>query len=48
MEYKSNNYLITNYHVISESIKDCEIEIWNKNIIKLDFNNRYITYLKNQ
>ena len=46
MEYKSNNYLITNYHIISEKIKDIEIEIWNKNIYKWNLNDRYIEYME--
>lgn len=46
MEYKSNNYLITNCHVIEENISDIEIEIWNKNIYKLNLNNRYVKYIE--
>ena len=46
MEYKSNNYLITNYHVISENIKDIEIEIWNNKKYNLNLNNRYVKFIK--
>ena len=46
MEYNSNKYLITNYHVISEKTKDIEIEIWNKNISELNLNNRFVKYIK--
>ena len=45
IDYNSNKYLITNYHVISKEKKKIEIEIWDKSNIKLDLNNRYIIYL---
>ena len=34
-------YLITCYHVINPEVKNIEIEIWNKKIMKLKLNNRY-------
>jgi S1-C subfamily serine protease len=46
MEYKSNKYLITNYHVISEKTKNIEIEIWNKSTSEFNLNNRFIKYIK--
>ena len=42
MIYNQNNYLFTNYHIVSEKIKNIEIEIWNQNIIPLNLNNRYM------
>ena len=40
--------LITNYHVINPSLENgnIEIEIHNKNKMKLKFNNRYIKYIE--
>ena len=40
--------LITNYHVINPSLENekIEIEIHNKNKMKLKFNNRYTKYLE--
>ena len=48
MEYKSNYYLLTNYHVLPQKVKnsDIEIEIWNKTTSKFNLNNRFIKYLK--
>ena len=46
MIINSQNYLITNYHVINENIKNIEIELTNKQIIKLNLNNRIIKYIK--
>ena len=46
MNYNSWKFLITNYHLISETIKEIEIEIWNKNTKILSLNNRYIKYIK--
>ena len=46
MEYKSENYVITAYHIISNNIKNIEIQIWNKKIIKLNLDNRYLILLK--
>ena len=46
MTINSKNYLITNYHVINENIKNTEIELSNKQLIKLDLNNRIIKYIK--
>ena len=42
----SLHYLITNYHVINENIKNenIEIEIYNKKKMKLNLNNRNIKY----
>ena len=45
IDYNSNKYLITNYHIISKEKKQIEIEIWDKSNIKLNLNNRYIIYL---
>ena len=45
LEYNSNYYLVTNYHVVSEVINNIEIEIWNKNLTKLNLNNRNIKFL---
>ena len=41
-------YLITNYHIINPNVinNHIEIEIWNKKIIKLDLNDRTITYIE--
>ena len=47
MEINDNQkYLITNYHVISQETlnEDIEIEIYNHNKMKLNFNNRDIKY----
>ena len=38
-------YLITCYHVINPEVKNIEIEIWNKKIMKLKLNNRYVKYI---
>ena len=46
MEYKSENYVITAYHIISNNIKNIEIQIWNKKIIKLNLDNRNLILLK--
>ena len=46
MIINSKNYLITNYHVINENIKNVKIELSNKKLIKLDLNNRIIKYIK--
>ena len=46
MIINSKYYLITNYHVINENIKNVEIELSNKQLIKLDLNNRIIKYIK--
>ena len=45
MTIGNNNYLLTNYHVISEKIKNIKIELWNNNIIQLNLNDRYIKYI---
>ena len=45
IDYNSFKYLITNYHIISKIIKNIEIEIWDKTLIKFNLNNRYIIYL---
>ena len=45
IDYNSNKYLITNYHVISKEKEKIEIEIWDKSNIELDLNNRYIIYI---
>lgn len=45
IDYNSFKYLLTNYHIISKIIKNIEIEIWDKTIIKFNLNNRYIIYL---
>lgn len=46
VDYNFNKYLITNYHVLPEEIKNIEIEIWDKSIIKFNLSNRNIIYLK--
>lgn len=46
MIYGNYYYLITNYHILPENIKNIEIETWTEQILKLDLNNRYIKYLK--
>ena len=46
MEYKQNYYLLTNYHVISESVEKIDIEIWDENRIELNLKNRYLLFLK--
>ena len=46
MIINSKYYLITNYHVINENIKNVEIELSNKQLINLDLNNRIIKYIK--
>ena len=46
MEYKSENYIITAYHIIWNNIKNIEIQIWNKKIIKLNLDNRNLILLK--
>ena len=47
LDYNSFKYLITNFHVITKIIKNIEIEIWDKTIIKMNLNNRDIIYLPN-
>jgi len=46
----SQNYLLTNYHVINKYLinDDITIEIHNKNKMKLNLNKRYIIYLEEQ
>lgn len=41
-------YLITCYHIINQeiNIKNIELEIWNKKIMKLTFDGRFIKYFK--
>ena len=46
MEYNSSEYLFTNFHLISKKVEKIEIEIWDKKIIKLDLNDRIITYIE--
>ena len=36
INYNSNKYLITNYHVISKEKEKIEIEIWDKSNIELN------------
>ena len=48
LEYYSFYCLLTNYHVISENIKNIDIEIWNGKIIKLNLNDRNIKYLNDR
>ena len=40
--------LVTNYHVVSEELKDIELELHNKKVIKLslDKNARFTTFFK--
>ena len=44
--YENYYYLITNYHIIPDNIKNIEIETWEEQIYKLDLNNRNMKYLK--
>ena len=44
VEYNLVLFLITNYHIIAKTIKNIEIEIWNKNKIELYLINREIIY----
>ena len=46
MEYNSVIYLVTANHIISRDIKNIKIEIWNKKIIELNLDNRYLKFLK--
>ena len=46
LAYNSFCFLVTNYHVISENIKNIEIEIWNGKIMDLNLNDRYIKFLQ--
>lgn len=46
MNYNEFHYIITYFHVISENTKSIEIEIWDKIIIPINLNNKYIIYLK--
>ena len=46
MNYNSFHYLITNYHVVSKGTKRIEIETWDKIIIPLILNNRYVKFLE--
>jgi hypothetical protein len=48
MEYNSVIYLITANHIISRDIKSIKIEIWNKKIIQLNLDNRYLKFLKKE
>ena len=50
MKIKSLKFLFTNYHVINqEYINDnIELEIWNKEKMNLNLNQRYIKYFKDQ
>ena len=43
--FEKNNFLLTNYQIISEKVKNIKIGIWNKNIIELNLNNRYIKFI---
>ena len=45
MRYNSFFFLVTNYHVVSEGLKNIEIEISNKNIINLNLNNKNKKFL---
>ena len=45
IDYESNNYLLTNYHIIPKECKKIKIEIWDKSNISLNLNYRNIIYL---
>ena len=48
MVLNNNKYIITNYHVISESLinNNINIEIYNKNKIKIELKNRDIKFFE--
>ena len=44
-DFNMFKYLITNYHVVNEKMKNIKIEIWNKHCTNFNLNGRNIIYL---